>query len=346
MTEILVDVNVPYDVVYIPRRGRRQRRARLWAKRDVSIATPSPTEAFSAFRVTSARLSRETEIPYNIRSFDKAFWWPVLDRARNLMRRNEFLSGLASGNYVSLQILNPRLLWFSGYQPTYEQEFGDRAGDRIEENGIEKSYAEIQRGAARIMLCDDFVYFAGRAPVFFGCWSDNSDQSMSLCAGNLSREPEPFLPGPGPQTKGDARLEGHVFDLSRLDREIELLVSRGLNVDLMHKVENICNIPLEDAALHVCADAAVNRLLTTSSTIEAAYRHLVADRSRHNGAELVPLHICRTILSDAVGRQWPKEPGWSHTSDALTDGTNVLKRLELRDELCLAPEDEEALASL
>lgn len=347
MTEILAEVNMPYDVAYIPRRGRTQRRTRLWTKRDVSIATPSPTEAFRAFRVTSAKPSHGTEIPYDIRSFDKGFWWPVLDRARNLMNRNEFLTGLASGKYESLQILNPALLWFSGYQPTYEQYFGDRVGDRIEENSSEKSYAEIQRGATRIMLCDDLVYFAGGAPVFFGCWSGHSsEQSMSLRVGNLARGPQPLLLGPNRQMKGDARWEGHVFDLSHLDREITLLESRGLKIDLAHKIENVCDIPLEDAALHVCADAAVSRLFTTSTTIGAAYRHLIADRSRHDGSELVPLDICQTILSDAVRRQWPKEPGWSHTSVALTDATNVLKRLELKGELPLAPEDEEAIASL
>ena len=77
MTEILADVNVPYDVVYIPRRGRTKRRVRLWAKRTVSIANPSPTEAPSAFRVTSAKPSHEPEIPYDIRSLNQAVWWPV-----------------------------------------------------------------------------------------------------------------------------------------------------------------------------------------------------------------------------------------------------------------------------
>jgi len=263
------------------------------------------------------------------------------------MQSNAFLSGLASGKYESLQVLNPALLWFSGYQPTYEQYFGDRVGDRIEENWSEKSYVEIQRGAARIMICDDLVYFTGGAPVFFGCWSGHSsEQSMSLRVGNLPPGPQPLLLGPSRQAKGDARWEGHVFDLSHLDREIALLELRGLKVDQVHKIENICGLPQDDAALHVCADAMLNRLFTTSMTIRAAYRDLIADRPRHEGAELVPLDICRTILSDAVRRHWPKEPGWSHTSVALTDATNVLNRLELNGGLALAPEDEKAIASL
>lgn len=346
MTEILADVNVPYHVAYIPRRGRTQRRTRLWTKHDVSIATPSPTEAFRAFRITSAKPSHEPEIPYDIRSFDKGFWWPVLDRARNFVNRNEFLSGLASGNYESLQILNPALLWFSGNQPTYEQYFGDRVGDRIEENSSEKSYVAIQRGAARIMLCDDLVYFAGGAPVFYGCWSGHSsDQTMSLHVGNLARGPQPALLGPSAQMKGDAGWEGHVFDTFHLDREIAWLESRRLKIDPVHKIESAGDISLGYPALHFCANAAVSRLFTTSSTIWKAYRHLIPDQSRHDISELLPIDVCREILSDAAERQWPREPGWAHISVALTDATNVLRRLE-KCGLGLAPEDEVAIASL
>jgi hypothetical protein len=348
MTEILADVNVPYDVVYIPRRGRTKRPVRLWTKRTVSIANPSPTEAPSAFRVTSAKPSREPEIPYDIRSFDQAIWWPVRDRARGLMHSDDFLNGLASGTYETLHILNPVLLWSSGYKPTYEDFFGDRIGDRIVKNGGDDSYAEIQRGMARVMLCNELVYFAGGAPVFFGCWSDHSigQSVMSLHAGSPARWPHPWLLGPSGQVKADALREGHVFDISQLDREMELLESRGLTIDVVHKIEGACDISQEDSALHLCADAAVSRLLTTSSEVRAAYRNLIPDRSRNDRSELIPLDTCRTILSDAVRRSWLKEPGGRYLSVALVDATNVLKRLELKGEPCLAPEDEEALRSL
>jgi hypothetical protein len=102
MTEILADVNVPYDVVYTPRRGRTKRRVRLWTKRKIFIASPSSKEAPSTFRVTSAKPSQEPEIPYDIRSFDQALWWPVRDRARSLMHSSDFLNGLATGTYEAL----------------------------------------------------------------------------------------------------------------------------------------------------------------------------------------------------------------------------------------------------
>jgi hypothetical protein len=347
MNEILADVNVPYDVVYIPRRGRTKRRVRLWKKRKVSIASPSPTEAPSAFRVTSAKPSHEPEIPYDIRSFNRALSWPVRDRAGSLMRSNDFLNGLATGTYETLHILNPALLWFSGYRPTYDDYFSDRIGDRIVRNGGDDSYAEIQRGAARVMLCNELVYFAGGMPVLFGCWSDHSfDRSMmSLHVGSPAPGPHPLLLGPSEQMKGDALWEGHVFDIAQLGREIELLESRGLTIDLVHKIEGACDISQEDAALHLCADAAVNRLLTTSSAVREAYRNLIPDR-RPGRSELVPLDICRTILTNAARRRWPEEPGFRYLSVALADARNVLKRLELKGEPCLTPEEYDALASL
>jgi hypothetical protein len=347
MTEILVDVNVPYDVMYIPRRGRTKRIVRLWTKRTVSIANPSPTEAPSAFRVTSAKPSREPEIPYDIRSFDQAIWWPIRDRARGLMHSDDFLNGLASGTYETLQVLNPALLWFNGYQPTYEHHFSDRIGDRIVKNGEDDSYAEIQRGVARVMLCNELVYFAGGAPVFFGCWSDHSigQSVLSLHAGSPARWPHPWLLGPSGQVKADALREGHVFDISQLDLEMELLESRGLTIDVVHKIEGACDISQEDTALHLCADAAVNRLFTTSCAIWVAYRELIP-YPRLDRSELIPLDICRTILTEAVRHSWPEELGSRHLSVALADATNVLNRLEPNGELGLEPEDEEALASL
>ena len=265
------------------------------------------------------------------------------------MHSNDFLNGLASGTYETLHILNPALLWFSGDQPTYEDFFGNRMGDRIVKNGEDYSYAEIQRGVARVMLCNEFVYFAGGTPVFFGCWSDyhSFDQSvMSLHVGSPARGPHPLLLGPNVQMKGDALREGHVFDISQLDREIELLESRGLTIDLVHKIEGAGDISQEDAALHLCADAAVNRLLTTSSAVRVAYRSLIPDPPHRDQSELISLDICRTVLSDAVGRSWPEEPGHRYLSAALKDAANVLKRLELIGEPSLAPEDEEALRSL
>lgn len=347
MTEILADVNVPYRVVYIPRRSRAHRRILLWTKRKVSIATPSASEGSPAFRVTSAKPSQVSEMPYDIRSFDQALWWPVFDRARNLKNANDFLTGLASGTYESLHILDPALLWFSGHQPTYEEYFGGRVGDRIVKNGSENSFAEIQRGAARVMLYGELVYFAGGAPTIFGCWSGHStERSMALHVGTLPRGPGPLLLGPGAQMKEEARREGHVFDVSQLDHEIELLESRGLSVNLVHKIESVGDVALEDDALHLCADAALRRLLAASSAISTAYRSFIPDRSPHDRSEWVPLDICRTILSDAVRRRWPEELGWKHLSEALADATNVLKRLELKGELGLDPQDEEALASL
>lgn len=347
MTEMLADVNVPYRVVYIPRRGRTQRSVKLWTKRKLSIASPSAAEAPPAFRVTSAKRSQQPRSSYDIRSNDGKLWWPVIGRDHNPLNAGEFLAGLASGTYESLHVLDPELLWFSGHRPTFEEYFDGAVGGRILENRSENSFSEIQRGAARIMLCGDIVHFAGGAPVFFGCRSDrSSDRSMSIHVGNLACGSEPRLLGPGPQTKEDARWEGHVFDLARFDREIALLKSRGLSIDLVHEVESLRGIALGDEGLRSCADAVLRRLLATSSVISAAYRTRIPDRSRRDLSEWVPLDICRTILGDAVQRTWPKEPGSKHIWLALTCASYVLKRLDLKGRLDLAAEDEVALASM
>jgi hypothetical protein len=253
---------------------------------------------------------------------------------------------LASGRPESLHILNPAWVWSNGRQPTYEEHFAGRVGDRIVENRSEESFAEAQRGAARIMLCGDVVYFAGGALAYSGYRSGPSAKSMSLYVGCLSRAAGLRLPGPSFEERNNARWEGQVFDLPLLDREIALLESRGLSADLVHEIESVREVKPGHDALHTCGDAALRRLLAASMEISEAYDGLIPDRSRHDPSELVPLEICQTILTEAIHRRWPGDREWSHFTEALTCATNVLRRLELKPVPHLAAEDEEVLWSM
>jgi hypothetical protein len=122
--------------------------------------------------------------------------------------------------------------------------------------------------------------------------------------------------------------------------------SRGMAVEVIHKIERVGDIAVKVEALHLSAHTAVTRLFGASSDISAAYRHLIPDRCRVDSSKLVPLHICREIFTDALQRRWPDNFGKRHISLALTSATYVLARLELNAELSLTPEEDEALASI
>ncbi|SRR6266852_8367445 len=186
---------------------------------------------------------------------------------------------------------------------------------------------------------------AGGPPAFFGRSDRPSGRSISLLVSNLSSESGPRLPGPSLQTKEDALWEGHVFDLSRLSREISLMESRGVPIEVVHEIECVGDIVPTDDALRLCADAAVSKLFGASSDISAAYRDLIPDMCRHDHSKLVPLEICRTILADAIQRRGPENFGKRHLSLALMCAADVFARL-VQAELSLVPEDEEALASM
>jgi hypothetical protein len=319
----------------------------LWKKLPVSIAAPGVAEAPSAFRVTWAKGPQEPPTPYDIRSFESKFWWPVLDNLDKPKSADDFLNGLASGRPGSLHVLNPTWFWFNGHQPTYDEHFAGRVGGRLVVDHSEESRAKAERGAARIMLCGDVVYFAGGAPAFFGYRSGRpSDASMSLYVGSVSRESGLRLPGPSFEERENARWDGHVFDLAQVDREVALLESRGLSIDLVHKIETVGDVALEGDALHTCADAAVRRLLAASMEISEAYDGLIPDRARNDPSELVPLEICQAVLSEAIHHRWPWDREWGHFTEALTCATNVLRRLELKPVPQLAAKDEEALWSM
>lgn len=350
MTDITADVTVPYRVFYRPYRARKTRRdtVLLFAKRKVSIAVSSAAETTPAFRLTSANGTQDSENPYVIRSYDGKLWWPVPDRHNKLVNGAKFLEGLASGLHEFIVILNPAQLWYSAHQrPTFEEYFAKRPKDEILENHLEANFAEIQRVAAQIMLCEDTVHFAGGAPAFFGSRPEgSSNPSILLSIGNLGGERGPRLPGAYPQLKEDALRDGYVFDLPHLTREVALMESRGVTVKLTHNIERVGDIALKDDALHLCAHTAVMQLLGASSDVSAAYRDLIPDRCRLDSSKLVPLQVCREIFTGALQHRWPENFGKRHIALALTSSSYVLARLELNAEASLTPEDDEALASM
>ena len=340
MNEVLANVELPYQVRYLPPRARtRENRVRLSAKRQISIAACSVTQAPVAFRIRQVNGTGSGGAPYEIRTFEKKMWWPVLDVNYGLVNADEFLNGLAIGAYDAIKILDPARLWYSGCHRTFEDHFGERVGDRILENGLEKSFVELQRGASVVMICDDVVHFAGGTPAFF---AHCTYPSSSLHAGNLSRERCPRLFGSNLQRKNDALREGYVFDIDHLPREIELMGSRGVKLDLVHHIECTGEVALGNEALHLCADEAVRRLIGSSTEISAAYRDIIS--SKRSG--LIPMGECRHILSEATQRVWRDRFGWRHVELALECASHIVARVALNAELNLAPEDDEALASL
>lgn len=340
MNEILAKVELPYQVTYLPPRARtREARVRLSAERQVKIATCSVTEAPVAFCITRANGSEGEGAPYEVRSFEKKLWWPVLNGNYGPVNGDDFLSGLAIGKYDAIQILDPSRLWYSGRGDTFENHFRERAGDRILEDGLDKSLADIQYGASVVLICDGIVHFAGGRPVLF---AHCTYPSCSLWAGNLSRQRCPRLFGSSLQQKENALREGYVFDLGHLPREIELMGSRGVKFDLAHHIECTGEVAPGNEALHLCADEAVRRLTGSSTEISAAYRDIVF-RKRSG---LIPLDDCRRILGEATQRVWRERFGWRHVELALECASHIVARLALHAELSLAPEDDEALASL
>ena len=99
------------------------------AKRQISIAACSVTEAPVAFRIRQVNGTESGGAPYEIRTFEKKMWWPVLDVNYGLVNADEFLNGLAIGAYDAIKILDPARLWYSGGHRTFEDHFGERVGD-------------------------------------------------------------------------------------------------------------------------------------------------------------------------------------------------------------------------
>ncbi|MDO8943321.1 MAG: hypothetical protein Q7U75_09070 [Desulfobacterales bacterium] len=264
------------------------------------------------------------------------------------MNAAKFMEGLASGTSQYIEILNPAQLWYSaGRRPNFEEYFAKRPKDEILENHLEGNFAVMQRVAAQILLCGDTVHFAGGVPALFGSrQGGSSDRSILLSIGNLGDASGPRLPGAYPRLKEVALQEGHVFDLNHISREIALMESRGMTVDLTHTIESAGGIAPKNEALHLCAHTALTQLFGASSEISAAYRDLIPDTPRVDSSKLVPLQVCREIFIGALQRRWPENSGKRHVSSALASAAYALARVEMNAEVSFTPEEDEALASI
>lgn len=343
---MLVEVKMPYGVSYLPPRCRTPRQGLVWKQVHLSIDAPDASEAPVAFRIAT-RGGQETPRSYEIRSFRGRTWWPVLDRTDIPMSVTAFIDGLSVGRNESLNVLNPKWVYFGGHQHTYDELFGGHHDYRIVNDRSEELFAEAQRGAAQIIVCGDVLYVLGGPPVFFGCRAQGPAVGpMSLRIGCLPPVPRLRIAGPTRGERNQARDDGLLFDPVLLHRDLALLKSCGYPIDLVDGIDILIDAsPISDEVVRVSADAVVRRLFNESTDILSSYRDLVPTGSLYNRAELLPIETCREIVIGVVNRTWPGD-GEDELAAALSCAAMVEQRLQLVTRPSLAAEDDDALGSL
>ena len=159
---LIQSIKYSYRLTFIPKRGRNRRSRTLAAEAWVRLNRAAYSEARPAFRIHL--LSAHTKASYEILEVGNRLFWPVVDVSNRRIRVDELLAGLRSGKAATLQHLAGPVI-FHDIDQTVEDQHEPNDVEVIS-NKKEMLLAELQRGAADILLIDDFVYREGGEPLY------------------------------------------------------------------------------------------------------------------------------------------------------------------------------------
>jgi len=347
MTDALVFAKIPYSVDYHVPRGRRLRGNRVWEDIPLILRAPTDAEAPVAYRIAQTGPKDDALAAFEIRSFDRQLWWPVLDNRNRRRASKDFLDGLAAGDCYPLEVIQlGNVPLQSSSKPTFDEWLARTSVREVVQTSRDTQVAWAQRGASETMICEDVVYVAAGEPMYFGLSSEHAGD----CVFSLSVGATPWaaflgftnrIPGLHRDERRSALFDANVFDVLTMDKDIARLEGDGFSVRFDSKVEIVGNSTGAGNALHMCANAALLRLLM-EKPIAAAFRERIPDGVRPRVAtDLIALDVCQEVLRDIVELYPPSDLGCIFRDDILC-AQSVLRRFTPS----LAQEDEEALASL
>lgn len=347
MTDALVSAKIPYTVDYHVPRGRRLRGNQVWEDIPLSLRAPTDAEAPIAYRITRTNPKDDALADFEIRSFDGQLWWPVLDNRNRRRAAKGFLDGLAAGDCYPLEVLQLRNVPLSSSSKlTFDEWFSTRSVREVVRDSRDAQVALAQRGASETMICEDVVYVSAGEPMYFALPSElPHDRELTFVVGATPWSTflgfTNRLAGPHGDDRSRALFRADVFDVGNLVRDVPLLEEEGFSVRLRSRVEIFRDPTVTGPALHMCAHAALSRLLWEESVAAAFLERIPGGTMPHPSTRLLPLEICRTLLQDIVEVCHPDRQDcvlWN----AIHCAQSVLKRLGPP----LADEDDQAISSL
>ena len=160
---LIQSVKYPYRTKFTPKRGRNPRSRIFVAEGPVRFERATSAEARLAFQIN---LLIDHHRPphrdsYDVLDVDGRFYWPVVDYMGRRLRNGEFLAGLQAGQRTSLEHLLSSISYSTTRGEPHELE-----GARDISTNEDTVLAELQRGAAEILLIGDFVYREGGEPLY------------------------------------------------------------------------------------------------------------------------------------------------------------------------------------
>ncbi len=269
---IVQPVRYPYDVKFIPRRGRKFRSATVAAQDFIMLRRAALSETRAVFRI-SGQANQDRLLPprqYEILLFENDLWWPVVD-ASGPMRVEDFLAGLEVGRPASLRYV---LKW--PILSETRRSVDDLIAREIGESTQGEVRALLHKSAAETLLCGDLVFRRGGEPVyicplahrFVDCETDHVPEYLSqprgeICTVDSMSAVDMLRSSSGPIFRSDFAdcIEyGSVFRADELEMALALNPGEGRRMFATATVEMLDGAPIHIDPVALQVDDFVRRL--------------------------------------------------------------------------------------
>jgi hypothetical protein len=348
MNEIIFPIRMPYRQAFV-RQGRRRPESDWFLDEgSISVQSIGLDRAPVAYRVDTGAGDAAIALdrPYEIRSFGGHLWWPLMS-IEGPVTVARFLEFAERGYPGALLAIDPAIPSHGRSWPRTSFEKSGHS-ERPESNKNER-WASLRRNALRVVFCGDAVLLEAGEPVAYAFPLPGTGYRIEIGHSARERREQRFhLPGPNREKRLQAAGAGLAFDVGEWPVEIGRMMERGATIEANFRVERSDDhVPVDTAAL-LCAQALIDVVLVKSvrddhegtvARFLPNFFPLVAEAEEMADTSL----YCRAIEQLADCSDF--EMICAFESEIRT-AREILRRLWAAGNVSLAPEDEDAIASL
>jgi hypothetical protein len=346
MTERPLKLKIEYDQHVRRAYGNGLSKERFSGSALVMLRTITTDQAPVAYRVRPGRAHFEpsSDLDYVIRSFEGRLWWPAWWDGR-MIDRSEFERSAAGGTTHAATAIDPT----SGYRWPEYPEIEDRPRE-IKERGEsteDSRIASAQRGALRVLACDERIYVEAGGPVFYGVAVDGGIDLVIGPSDWQRLTPVQVLPGPDSSDGERSALAGRVFGIDDVEHHVQSLCMLGYGIRHRAEIDTVSPCHGTDAAIRLRAKVIAEQIYISARDGLSVQKRalLLPSMFDRDGMRLDDDRIdAFVVLAEVIAIAKPGEVRWFR--EEIPGAEAVLAALPLVVSPDLTAEDEEAVASL
>jgi hypothetical protein len=342
MKQVVVNLRLSYEQIYIPARHRLRRREQLSCHGPIAIKTVANEALQVSHRIFDPTGRCEAEVSF----FDNRHWWQLTGRD-GPMTQDQFISLAGDGSHDILTTLGVR--WTHPHQDELEF-FAKKPG--LLDSTRDEEWQKANRGASKVIFCDSTVLVEAGPPLYYSVpsWTTPTialvvgPSALDRNDGNRFR-----TAGLDSARRGLFAARGLAFGPNEFDHAMDKLARRVETPFYQFRIEEVLPQPAPDTGPRTCARALATSIWkrTNDDGGWAArwlrkYVPTLADACDPNADPATLPH--RRLLEEFIAVDWPRVSKY-HDSE-VRDAREIIRRLDALGTTILSDEDEAALEFL